>query len=106
MKDIIKQIIQIDKIAIRKEEDYKAQFEDLEKQKKIQLKMIKEDNEICIKKQLEDYQNLISSQIITESAEIKSSSKIKAIELRERYERFEEKVVQDSFDMILRYLEG
>jgi len=105
VKDVIKSIIKIDKDAIQKEEDFKSMIDDIENQKKIKLKAIKDEVEVNTKKTIEDYQKKISADIETESKVIREESRKKAAELKARYHQFEEKVTQDSFDMILRNLE-
>ena len=105
MKDIIRSIIKIDKDAIQKEEDFKNMLEDLEKQKKLRLREIREKIEVEVRSDLEEYQKKISMETDAEISEIRESSKQKARELQERYRLFEDKVIQDSFDMIVRNLE-
>lgn len=105
MKDIIRSIIKIDKDAIQKEEDFKNMLEDLEQRKKLRLKEIKESIEVEIRSNLEEYQKEISIETESEIAQIRATSKDKAKELQERYKQFEDKVIQDSFEMIIRNLE-
>ncbi|MGB5823807.1 MAG: hypothetical protein WBH44_07000 [Proteocatella sp.] len=105
MKDVIKSIIKIDKDAIKKEEDFKSMIDDIEKQKKIKLKTLKDEVEANTKKIIADYQKKVLDEIESETREIRETSREKAKALKERYLQFEEKVTQDSFDMILRNLE-
>lgn len=105
MKDIIRSIIKIDKDAIQKEEDFKNMLEDLEQRKKLRLKEIKESIEVEIRSNLEEYQKEISIETESEIAQIRATSKDKSKELQERYKQFEDKVIQDSFEMIIRNLE-
>lgn len=105
MKDVIKSIIKIDKDAIKKEDDFKSMIEDIEKQKKIKLKALRDEIESNTKKTIEDYQKKIAVEIESETREIRETSKEKEKSLKERYQQFEAKVTQDSFDMILRNLE-
>ncbi|WP_028828534.1 hypothetical protein [Proteocatella sphenisci] len=105
MKDIIKNIIKIDKDAIQREEDFKNTLEDLEQRKKLRLKEIKENIEVEVRSHLEEYQKKISIETELEIGQIRETSKDKARELQERYSQFEDKVIQDSFEMIIRNLE-
>ena len=105
MKDVIKSIIKIDKDAIKKEEDFKSTIEGLEKQKKLKLKELKDSIEINSKHVIEDYQKKVLEETKTEIKEIREEAKQKSEELKERYLQFEEKVIENSFDMIIRNLE-
>lgn len=105
LKDVIKSIIKIDKDAIKKEEDFKSTIEDLEKQKKLKLKELKDSIEINSKHVIEDYQKKVLEETETEIKEIREGAKHKSEELKERYLQFEEKVIENSFDMIIRNLE-
>lgn len=105
MKDVIKSIIKIDKDAIKKEEDFKSTIEDLEKQKKIKLKELKDSIEINSKHVIADYQKIVLEETEAEIKEIREGAKQKSEELKERYLQFEEKVIENTFDMIIRNLE-
>lgn len=105
MKDVIKSIIKIDKDAIKKEDDFKSTIEDLEKEKKLKLKELKDSIEMDSKDVIQGYQTKISKETELEIKEIKEGAKQKSDELKERYLQFEEKVIANSFDMIIRNLE-
>lgn len=105
LKDVIKSIIKIDKDAIKKEDDFKSTIEDLEKQKKLKLKELKDSIEMNSKNVIEDYQTKILKETEAEIKEIREGAKRKSDELKERYLQFEEKVIGNSFDMIIRNLE-
>lgn len=105
LKDVIKSIIKIDKDAIKKEDDFKSTIEDLEKQKKLKLKELKDSIEMNSKNVIEDYQTKILKETEAEIKEIRGGAKRKSDELKERYLQFEEKVIGNSFDMIIRNLE-
>lgn len=105
LKDVIKSIIKIDKDAIKKEDDFKSTIEDLEKQKKLKLKELKDSIEMNSKNVIEDYQTKVLKETEAEIKEIREGPKQKSDELKERYLQFEEKVIGNSFDMIIRNLE-
>lgn len=105
LKDVIKSIIKIDKDAIKKEEDLKITIEDMEKQKRIKFKDLKESIETNTKHVIEDYQNKVLKETEEEINLIREGAKQKSEELKDRYLQFEDKIIENSFNMIIRNLE-
>lgn len=105
LKEVIKSIIKIDKDAIKKEDDFKSTIEDLEKQKRFKLKELKDKVELDSKNIIEEYQTRVLKEAEIEINQIREDAKQKSEELKERYIQFEEKFIENSFNMIIRNLE-
>lgn len=106
MEEIIKNILQIDKEAIEKQERTKQVLEEKENQKKALLKKLKDDISISMKQEIESAKQLAQNEIDTESEKIKSESSKKLEQLEARYKEISESLVDDAFEIVIRSLEG
>lgn len=106
MQETIKSILQIDKIAMLKEENAMLKCKDLENEKQIKLKQLKTNIEESTKKQIEEYKMKMEGEIDLQKENIENSSAAKIEELINRYHTYSEKVSKQAFDMVLRDLEG
>ena len=106
MEEIIKNILQIDKEAIEKQERTKQVLEEKENQKKALLKKLKDDISFGMKQEIESAKLSAQNEIDTESEKIKSESSKKLEQLEARYKEISESLVDDAFEIVIRSLEG
>jgi len=106
MEEIIKNILQIDKEAIEKQERTKQVLEEKENQKKALLKKLKDDISLSMKQEIESATQLAQKEIDTESEKIKSESSKKLKQLEARYKEVSESLADDAFEIVIRSLEG
>lgn len=105
LKEIIWDIIKIDRRAIEKEEEYRKIMEDIEASKKSRSQELRDKSVSEVKSIIEDHQKKAVIEIEEESKGIIEEYKVKSENLKKRFEMYKEKVVEDSFEMILRKLE-
>lgn len=106
MQEIIKSILSIDKRAIQKEEACRAYLESLEEQKQSKISQLKVKYETKLSQELIDYRQRLDKEIEIESDNILKDAMQQKESLKDKFDRFENTVVEDSFRMILRNLEG
>ncbi len=106
MEEIIKDILQIDKDAIEKQERNKQALEEKETQKKLLLKKLKEDISSNMKSEIENAKKLVEDEIEAESEKIKTESSKKLELLEEHYGDIATSISDDAFEIVIRSLEG
>lgn len=106
MQKTIKSILQIDKIAMLKEENAKLRLKDLENEKQLKMKQMRTNIDDNTKKQLEEHKIKMEGEIDSQREIIENSSTAKIEELVNRYHTYSEKVSKQAFNMVLRDLEG
>ncbi len=106
MEEIIKNIIQIDKEAIEKQERTKQVIEEKESQKKALLKKIKDEINLSMKQEIEDAKKSTQNEVDAETEKIKSESAKKLEQLEITYKEISDSLVDEAFEIVLRSLEG
>ncbi len=106
MEEIIKDILQIDKDAIEKQERNKKELEEKENQKKLLLKKLKEDISSNMKAEIENAKKMAEDEIDTESEKIKTEAAKKLELLEGHYSDIAASLSDDAFEIVIRSLEG
>ena len=106
MQDIIKAIINIDKKAIQRTDEAKDYLQSLDSQKQTRLTELKNKYENRLSQELMEKKAGLDKEIEMESQLIIQEAESQRMAVRERFEKFEGRVSEDAFKMILRNLEG
>ncbi len=105
MQEIIKGIISIDKKAIQKEQECREYLENLDNHRQSRVSELKVRYESRLNQEILDKKNRLDAEIESESLRIIDEARKQRDSVEERFKKFEERVSEDAFRMILRNLE-
>lgn len=106
MQEVIKSIISIDKRAIDKEEDCKNYLETLDSERQAKVTVLKNLYESKLSHELLERKSGLDKEVEKESQTILEESEKQRKLVSDRFEKFQARVSEDAFKMILRNLEG
>lgn len=106
MEEIIKSIIQIDRNAIRRQEEAQEELDLLGRQKKDLLLKLKSEMEAKNKEEIEAYREKAKAEILEEEKVIREEGEERSKRLDARYQEYSDKISEETFRMILRSMEG
>ena len=105
MQEIIKAIINIDKRAIQKEKECREYQENLDNQRQSRVIELKNKYETRLNQEISEKRSQLNKEIEEESQSIIREGQKQREAIGQRFEKFEERVSGDAFNMILRNLE-